>query len=141
MNRRALWIFIVVLVVVVLAYSAFGVVKAHNKRKLAADTQAALLHYSQNLRPGLTRGEVEHYLQEHHTRFSERCCSVGRRAFSTLVVVGNDDAPWYCSEVPVYVLFEFTAHAPANPANGLTYPDPQDILDQVSLGSNGEGCL
>jgi hypothetical protein len=138
-KRHSLWIIVIVLVLAASAYSAFGVVKAHKKRKLAAETEAALFHYSQSLRPGLTRKEVEHYLQGQHTLSSERCCSVGRRAFSTSVKVGDDDTPWYCSEWPVYILFEFTAaHAQAN---GFTPPNPDDVLDQVNLGSNGEGCL
>jgi hypothetical protein len=27
------------------------------------------------------------------------------------------------------------------PPNGFTPPNPDDVLDQVNLGSNGEGCL
>jgi hypothetical protein len=54
-----------------------------------------------------------------------------------VVQVGEKDAPWYCSEWPVYVVFEFNA----TPPKPLLKPSDSDVLKKVHLASNGEGCL
>ena len=134
------WIWVLVVVVIASFLLTFrGVLKARRKRRLATETQAALMRYTRNLRPGLTRREVEAYLRGHNTEFGERGGSVGRHTYATIVKVGEDDVPWYCSEWPVYVLFEFKA---ADSTQSAGYdPKPDDVLDEVHLGSNGEGCL
>jgi len=55
---------------------------------------------------------VKDYLQAHGTVFRERCCYQERDAFAVIVKVGEEDVPWYCSEWPDYVAFEF---APTEP--------------------------
>ena len=64
------------------------------------------------LKPGLSRRQVKDYLQAHATVFGERCCYEERDAFAVIVKVGEEDVPWYCSEWPDYVAFEF---APTEP--------------------------
>ncbi len=90
--------------------------------------------------PGITRETVEDYLKAHHMVFAERCCTEGWRAFSTIVKVGNEDVPWYCSDWPIYVLFEFTS-AKQEVGGTFAKPGTDDILSAIHLGSNGEGCL
>src|SRR5581483_5469623 len=107
------------------------------KRRASAD-KLAHLRYSQNFRPGLTRKEVEDSLRSQHTSFFERCCYEERSAYAVLVKIGQEDVPWYCSEWPVYVVFEFSATTPPKP---LFQPSGSDVLKSVHLASNGEGCL
>jgi hypothetical protein len=142
-KRHWLWI-LIVFAIVASVVTAGGVLRARvlrarRKQELAAETQAALMYYSQNLRPGLARKQVEDYLQRHNTRFSYRCCSEGRTAYATTVKVGEDDVPWYCSEAPVYVFFEFRAVDSAH--YGIYNPNPDDVLDEIHLHIVGEGCL
>src|SRR5579864_6831531 len=111
MKRRWLWL----IVVIVAVSSAIAVRFAYKKRRAAANTaavQAALLNYSHNLKPGVTRKDVKDYLRAQGVGFGERCCEERGGAFSVLVQVGQEDSPWYCSEWPDYVAFEFAAIAP-----------------------------
>ena len=65
------------------------------KRKREAGYQFALRAYSQVLRPGMRRRQVEDYLSGKGTGFEQECCIEERSAFTDLVRVGKEDAPWY----------------------------------------------
>jgi hypothetical protein len=56
-----------------------------------------------------------------------------RGAFSVLVTVGQEEAPWYCSEWPDYVAFEFTA---AHPSDPLAKRAGSDVFKMVHLGQH-----
>lgn len=117
--------------------------------------QQELQKYSQDLKPGSTRKIVKDYLRAHGATFGERRCDPGFHAFAVLVKVGKEDVPWYCSEWPVYVAFEFQIEEPYNVPlpvdSGIRKkieqheleldPGDSDILQKVQLVSNGEGCL
>jgi hypothetical protein len=125
------------------------------QRERDAHNQAELLKYSQDLKVGLTRKDVKDYLRAHGTKFGDRCCDEGFRAFAVIVKVGENDHPWFCGEWPVYVAFEFTATGPPNVPfpvdpdvlnkiqryNLQLLPGDSDVLTKVQLVSNGEGCL
>jgi len=68
----------------------------------------------------------------HGVSFWERCCFEPHGPYSILVRVGQEDKPWYCSEWPDYVAFEFAYAGPTGDS---------DVLKTVHLTSNGEGCL
>ncbi len=114
---------------------------AAHRRELAAQTQAALSLYSRHLKPGLSRKEVKNYLRAHDTQFSESCCYGERHTFETSVWVGEnkDEKPWYCSEMPIYVVFEFTP-GPQVETPEIT-PSDSDVLKQIQLVTTGTGCL
>jgi hypothetical protein len=111
MKRRLVWI-IAAITAVVSAIVVRNVYKADRKKKRDSASQLALLRYSQSFKPGLTRKDLEDGLRAGHTIFFERCCYDERSAFADVVQVGEEDAPWYCSEWPVYVVFEFSATTP-----------------------------
>ena len=132
---------LVMLVVVGGIVSAIAARDVYKQRRAAVNTlaiEAALRAYSQALKPGMTRGQVQDYLHSRGVNFFERCCFEPRGAFSVLVKVGQEDAPWYCSEWPDYVAFEFNA---TESSNSLAKPARSDVLKVVHLTSNGEGCL
>ena len=54
---------------------------------------------------------VKDLLQGQGVAFIQRCCYEPNSAYSILVRVGEEDVPWYCSEWPDYVAFEFTGQA------------------------------
>jgi len=137
MRRRLVWI-IVVIAAVGLAIAVRSVTKADRQKTRAAADRSALLRYSQNFRLGLTRKDVEDGLRSQHTNFIEQCCYEDRGAFAVLVKVGDEDVPWYCSEWPVYVVFEFRATLPPEL---LSLPSGSDVLRSVHLASKGGRML
>jgi hypothetical protein len=137
MNRRLFWL-VVIIAVVSSALLVRSVVKTHRQQALDVANQSALLTYSQRLRPGLTRKNVEDYLRAQGTHFKEACCYGERNAFAVLVKVGEEDVPWFCSECPVYAVFEFTA---TPPPQLLPKPTDSDVLKNIHLASGCEGCL
>lgn len=127
--------------IIVAASSALAIRQVNKKRRISANAaaiHAALIHYEQDLKPGLNRKEVKDYLRVHGIGFGERCCNVPKGAFSIVVRVGEEEVPWYCSSWPDYVSFDFIpTEAHGSPFQSLN----SDVLKEVQLTSNGEGCL
>jgi hypothetical protein len=132
-----LWLVVVIVAVVAAVAGSY----AYRTRRAAANraaVQAAFLKYSQTLKPGVTRKAVRDYLTGQGIAFKERCCHEADGPYSVLVEVGKEDAPWYCSEWPDYVAFEFST---TQPLDSRSKPSDSDVLKEVHLTSNGEGCL
>ena len=86
---------------------------------------------------GATRLEVEGYLRTQGKHFQQMCCvGVRRNALADLVKVGQEKAPWFCSEHNVYVAFVFDA-----PQHRLATANDDDRLIEVTLYPRLEGCL
>lgn len=115
--------------------------QAHKKREAAY--QASLRSYSQVLKPGMTRKEVERYLHEKNVEFRQMCCVDAmelskRHSWDDLIKIGREDAPWFCSENNVYLAFQFIdqgQHGTRWDANDL------DTLKAISVYHWLEGCL
>jgi hypothetical protein len=110
---------------------------SESQKKREAGYQSARLAYSRNLRPGLKRKEVESYLQAKDVGFRQMCCIEERGAFADLVEIGQEDAPWYCSENYVYIAFEFST----TELSPVLNPSDVDILKRVSIFRQLGGCL
>ena len=132
-------------VLVAVAMSVIGVrhvleKPAQQKREVAY--QAALRPYSEVLRPGMTRNEVESYLRAENVRFGQMCCvdptDLSKGVYDDLTKIGQEDAPWFCSEMNIYVAFQFTG--PDRHAVGWT-ADASDTLKSVTIYRRLEGCL
>jgi hypothetical protein len=140
---------------VVIALSVVGVryeleKRAHRKReleKLAQEKrevvyQSALHSYSEGLRPGMTRKEVEDYLRAKHITFGQSCCvdpkDLPKGVYDDLTKIGQDEAPWFCSANIVYVAFRFTG--PERHSVGWT-AEASDTLKAVTVYRRLEGCL
>jgi hypothetical protein len=127
----------------VLIVSVFGikyVIDRRAERKSQIEYQSVLKEYSAALEPGLTRREVESYLRLKGRPFRQMCCvGVRRNALADLVRIGNEGAPWYCSQNNVYVALEFEA---TEPLQGIM-PEARDSdrLEDVLLFPWLEGCL
>ena len=102
-----------VLIGVILALSTVAAfrnhIKSEAKKKREAVYESTLQAYSQNLKPGWTRKAVEDYLRTNNTFFTQICCIKERSALADLVKIGEEDAPWYCSEHWVHIAFEYAA--------------------------------
>lgn len=135
------WLWLIVAIIIAAASSAIAIRQVNKTKRTTANAAAihvALIHYEQDLKPGLNRKKVKDYLRADGVGFDERCCNVPGGAFSILVRVGEEEVPWFCSSWPDYMSFEFTrTEAPGSPYQPLN----SDVLKEVHLTSNGEGCL
>jgi hypothetical protein len=130
-------------VVGVLAIGIHHEVKEQARKKRKAGYQSTLLSYTQVLKPGMTRKEVEGYFHAKNINFGQTCCvdptGVSKRhSLDDLVGIGREDAPWFCSENNVYLAFEFVDQGQHG-----TYWDSNDAdtLKAVSIYQRLGGCL
>jgi hypothetical protein len=113
--------------------------KAQKRREVAY--QASLRSYQQVLKPGMTRKEVEAYLHGKNISFSQMCCAGknSKNSLDDLAKIGEEKAPWFCSENNIYVAFQFTDH-PEQKETRLQASD-LDTLHAVTIFRWLEGCL
>jgi hypothetical protein len=130
-----------ILGLILVAMSAFAVHHVRRRweqQKREAAYQLALRSYSEALRPGMTRQDVEGYLSAKNVRFTQMCCVAQHTgAFDDLTKIGQEDAPWYCSEQNIYVAFQFTAHERYKTPRS----DASDTLRTITTFRWLEGCL
>lgn len=130
---------LIVLAILIPVVIALRLIRKERRDKArVAGNQQALLAYSRAFKPGISRKQLEDSLKESGVKFSEVCCYQERSAFAAQVKVGEEDTPWYCSEWPAYVVFEFTGTQPADPLPKIS---DMDVLKTIHLASGGEGCL
>jgi hypothetical protein len=135
---KRLHLVIVALALVVLSATDIRPVwRTEAAKKREAAYQAALSAYAKDLRPGMNRNDVEEYFGAKNIHFLKMCCIEERSAFADLVKIGQEDAPWYCSERNVFVAFEFVAMEPHQTLK--TYAS--DALKRVSVFRQLGGCL
>jgi hypothetical protein len=142
MKRWGLPLMLLLLVIIgVLSLRHVREKRAQQKRE--AHYQSILRGYSDSLKPGMTRLEVEKCLQSQNLTFRQMCCVnskvFGAGVWDDLVKIGKEDAPWVCNENNVYIAFDFTGQRP----QGHTGWDGQstDTLTAVTVYHWLEGCL
>src|SRR5205085_2583744 len=107
-------------------------------RKRETGYIGALKAYSDSLRPGMTRKDVEDYLHLRNTQFTWVWTAFGGRRvtqYADLVKIGEETAPWYCSEAYVYIAFEFS------PLNDFHRQTDSDVLQRIEIFRPYTGCL
>jgi hypothetical protein len=107
-------------------------------REREAGYRGALKAYSAALHSGMTRKDVEDYLRSKNTRFTWAWTAFGGRKesqYADLVKIGEESAPWYCSEANVYVAFEF------RDVNGFNRQTDSDVLQRIEIFRPYSGCL
>jgi len=114
--------------------SAFGQSK---KQKREAAYQSKLQSYTEALKPGMTRKNIEDYLRSKRVAFGQLCCIDERSAYADLVKIGKEKHPWYCEEHSVYIAFQFAA---VEPHKGWEAFD-SDVLKRITVFHKLEGCL
>jgi hypothetical protein len=109
------------------------------KEKRKASYQAALKMYSEALKPGMTRTEVEGYLRSKGAAFTVQLEGISGEDSGGLerVKVGNEKHPWYCSENAVYIAFHFEAVRP----DRMMTPSGADTLKSITIYNQAETCL
>jgi hypothetical protein len=137
MKRRLLLSIVAVIIVMASAIAVrnHGRSVAQKKREVAY--QSALQNYSRDLRPGLRRTEVEGYLRARNVNFSWIYTGFGGRResqYADILKIGEEAAPWYCSEAYVYVAFEFSGVEKFK-------QDDSDLLERIEIFRPYTGCL
>jgi hypothetical protein len=134
---------ILIIDAVLLTVVVFAIVLHTQRRRRAAalrmiQYQAQVHQYSEILPLGTTRAEINRYLHARGMKAFQMCCvSTHHRGWSELLKIGQESAPWYCSEENIYVGLEFDStqsQESANEADG-------DPLADVTLFPWLEGCL
>ena len=92
----------------------------------AAQYRAILKAYTEVLKPGMKRSEVENYF------VMSKYVSFSRAASEDIVEIGHEKAGWVCQEQVIYLTFEFDRGEPSD-------PKPGDSLVRTSL--NRSVCL
>lgn len=125
-------------VLLVLLASGDGYARGQSKqKKREAAYQAKLQSYSDVLKPGMTRKNVEDYLRAKGVEFGKLCCVDKASVFSDLVKIGKEKHPWYCEEHNVYITFQFVS---VEPQKGLEAHD-SDTLKEITIFHKLDGCL
>jgi hypothetical protein len=122
-------------------FAIYHVSQARAQRKREDSYQAALLSYSAVLRSGMSREAVETYLREKNVEFRQMCCvdtKLSKGIYDDLVRVGQERAPWFCSENNVYIAFQFAGSRPAHKGWDAR---PSDTLAAITVFHWLEGCL
>jgi hypothetical protein len=133
------WLILLVAVgTVVSAIVVWNSIRSAARRKRETGYIGALKAYSDALHPGLMRKDVEDYLRSRNTEFTSMWASFSDRResqYADLVKIGEETAPWYCSEAYVYVAFEFL------PANDVHRQTDSDMLQRIEIFRPYSGCL
>ena len=135
---------------IVLAGFSIWMVQHVRERYKAAEREASyqivLATFTGELKPGASREQVEQHLQTDGKRFRQMCCvatfrgqyvSIKGAGYDDLVKIGEESAPWFCSENNVYIAFEFNPKSHGE----LSDTNASDILKRVSVFHQLEECL
>jgi hypothetical protein len=120
--------YLVVLIVAAIA-AIFLLIHIVGIARRNAQYHAILKSYSDVLRPGMKRSDVENYF------IMSKYVSFNRAASEDIVEIAHERAAWICQEQLVYVTFEFAA---VEPKKELV-AEPGDSLVRISL--NRSLCL
>jgi hypothetical protein len=131
-------IVLLILILILAPLIFFGVryemkVRAETQAQAKRETtyQAALRSYSQILKPGMKRKEVENYLRVNKTEFFQL-------SLDDLTKIGEDSPTWYCGPPGVYVKFQFVGVRPLEPR---LEANDDDTLDEIKIFHWAAKCL
>jgi hypothetical protein len=141
-------IILALLALMAIGIVAFGVhrrseMNAKKNREAAYETK--LRSFTEVLKPGMTRKQIEDYFHANNVSYSEECCvafdrSVIRNSYDDLVKIGQEDVPWYCSENDVYIAFQFADYKTGVPF-WQAKDNELDTLKAITVYQQLGGCL
>jgi hypothetical protein len=131
--------------VLVLAFGIRRVLEERTQQRREVEYQKSLQSYSELLKTGMTRKQVEEYLSAKKLPFRQICCvsvkefsrGVYDNAYDDLVKIGQEDVPWFCSENNVYIAFQFLGSS----KDSFSRAEPSDTLKDVTIYHKLDGCL
>jgi hypothetical protein len=108
-----------------------------SKQKREAGYQTALQAYSEFVKIGATRREVEEALRSKNTPYIRLCCVEQGTTFADLIEIAKEKHPWYCSAHMVYIAIQYVA-IDSNVPNTVR---ETDVVQKVTIWHHLEGCL
>jgi hypothetical protein len=142
--QRLLILVVATIIVAAIGFEIQAKRKEQARKKREATYVLRLRSFTQDLTPGMTRKQVEDYLKSKNVEFRQMCCVepeelATRSTWDDLTKIGEEPAPWFCSENNVYVAFQFTDHKQSDAL--YKEDDDLDTLRAVSIYRWLEGCL
>jgi hypothetical protein len=145
MRRWFLYLAITLIAGLAVAWRAHHVSEEKAQSRREIEYQETLHSYSEILKTGMSRKEVEDYLSAKKIRFRQMCCVDTKKfsrdaydnAYDDLVKIGQEDVPWFCSENNVYIAFQFLGPN----KNSVPAAEPSDTLKDVRVYHWLEGCM
>ncbi|MGA7292391.1 MAG: hypothetical protein WBW53_16245 [Terriglobales bacterium] len=143
--RKALIIVAAAAVIVIAVWFVRHMRDRHEQAERNRGYQIVLAGYAVALKPGMTRDQVERYLQANGKRFNQMCCVANFKGehvtlgpgYDDLVKIAEERAPFICAENNVYIAFEFNPKSQGE----LSDTNGSDILKRVSVFHHLEGCM
>jgi len=129
--RHGLIILLITTATLISALAVRNNIRETARRKREIGYTVALKAYSQALHPGMTRKDVEGYLRSRNTQFTWIYTAFGGRRksqYADVVKIGEEAAPWYCSEAYVHIALEFS------PVKDFRQTD-SDVLQRIEIYS------
>ena len=120
---------IVRVILVVLFATAIGYGGRQLKREVGYNS--VLKSYSQDLKPGMSRKQVEDYLAAKNVDFGGICCIGEKSALTDVTLIGEEGVvfPPLCSTKYVSITFQFAAVEPHDPLKAY----PSDTLKRITI--------
>jgi hypothetical protein len=149
MRGKRLKVLMIVAAVAVIAISPWlvhYVREWHEAAEREGGYHTVLAQYTVELKPGMTREQVERHLQTNGKRFKQMCCvanfkgeyvSFDRAGYDDLIKIAEESASFVCSENNVYIALEFNPKSQGE----LPQTNGSDILKRVSVFHQLEGCI
>ncbi len=138
MQRKGWKLWMIVAAVAVVVVSLWFVHHRRDRREAAereTHYEATLTEYSANVKPGMPREQVEHYLRDEGKPFRQMCCvanfrhqyvSLERAGWDDLVKIAEESAPFVCAENNVYIAFEFNPQVTRRAIPGERFRHPEE---------------
>ncbi len=144
MRRWYLYLAIVIAVLVI-AFGVRHVLQERARQRREVEYQGTLRSYSEVLRTGMSRKQVEEYLSAKKLPVRQLCCvsvkefsrGVYDNTYDDLVKIGQEDVPWFCSENNVYIALQFFG----SQKDSLPRAEASDRLKDVTIYHKLDGCL
>jgi len=118
----------------------------HEAAERESGYQAVLAQYAVQLKPGMTREQIERHFRTNGKQFRQMCCvadfkgehvSLESAGYDDLVKIAEESVPFVCNENNVYIAFEFNPKSQGE----LSNTNGSDILKRVSVFHQLEGCM
>jgi hypothetical protein len=109
---------------------------------VARHTKAAALSYSEVLKPGMTRKDVEDYFRANKVQFSQMCCleASHKHSFDDLIKIGTLHFPVPCGDTSYYVAFRFSDQT-EHPPVGFMKAENLDTLRSITTINWVDDCF
>jgi hypothetical protein len=119
------------LLVIALAFGSYLCVRVAHRLHREITYSRSLKAYSEVLKPGMSRAEVESFLKakEPHGQIA-RIGGLGGDMMADLIQIAEEEPRWPCMRRNIHVAFEF---ASTEPHDELSFAQDSDRLIRISL--------